>query len=176
MRSNPPHHPPKVHALTDWLALAKSHEAEMFDLIEQLVMIETPTGDKNANDHISSLVAEMLRGLGAEVEIHPQEKYGDHITADWPANSTAGATNQHALIVGRLDTVWPLGTLDRMGYTERDGRLYGPGVLDMKAGIATTIIGLRTLQENDGWPDRPIKIQFNTDEEVGSPSSRPLVE
>jgi len=163
--------------LTDFLALAKSHETEMFDLIKKLVMIETPTSDKAANDHISSLTADILRGLGAEVIVHPEKDFGDHITADWPApNANAGAKEQHALIVGHLDTVWPFGTLERMGYTEKDGRLYAPGVLDMKAGIATTIIGLRTLQENNLWPNRPIKILFNTDEEVGSPSSRPLVE
>jgi glutamate carboxypeptidase len=161
--------------MTDWMALAKSHETELFELIEQLVLIETPTNDKPSNDHISSIVADILRSLGAQVTIHPEPKYGDHITADWPTTKP-DANPQHALIVGHLDTVWPFGTLERMGYVERDGRLYGPGVLDMKAGIATTIIGLRTLQENNLWPNRPIKVFINTDEEVGSPSSRPLVE
>jgi glutamate carboxypeptidase len=161
--------------LTDWLALAKTHESDMFELIEQLVLIESPTSDKPANDHISSIAADLLRTLGAEVKVHPQKDFGDHITADWPATNP-DSNAQHALIVGHLDTVWPHGTLERMGFYEEDGRLYGPGVLDMKAGIATTIIGLRTLKENGLWPDRPIKILFNTDEEVGSPSSSPLVE
>ena len=162
-------------ALTDWLSLAKAHESEMFDLIKKLVMIETPTSDKPANDHISSIVAQLLRDLGGDVVVHPQKVFGDHLTSDWPANDRNN-TEQHSLIVGHLDTVWPFGTLERMGYEERDGRLYAPGVLDMKAGIATTIIGLRTLRDNGLWPNRPIKVLFNTDEEVGSPSSRPLVE
>jgi glutamate carboxypeptidase len=161
--------------LTDWLALANSHETELFDLIERLVMIETPTSDKAANDHISSVVADLLTSIGGVVKVHPQEKFGDHVTADWPADSNDAAT-QHALIVGHLDTVWPFGTLERMGYTEKEGRLYGPGVLDMKAGIATTIIGLGIVRKQGLWPNRPIKVLFNTDEEVGSPSSRPLVE
>jgi glutamate carboxypeptidase len=160
--------------LTDWLALANSHETELFDLIERLVLIETPTSDKAANDKISSIAAELLRSLGAEVAVHPQEDFGDHVTADWPSKSNTG--QGHALVVGHLDTVWPFGTLERMGYYEEDGRMYGPGVLDMKAGIATTIVGLRTLQHEGLWPDRPIRVLFNTDEEVGSPSSRPLVE
>jgi glutamate carboxypeptidase len=160
--------------LTDWLSLAKSLESDLFELIEKLVLIESPTSDKASNDHISSIAADLLRSLGGEVKVHPQEKFGDHITADWPANN--GTTSGHALVVGHLDTVWPFGTLERMGYYEEDGRMYGPGVLDMKAGIATTIIGLRTLKEKGLWPDRPIKVLFNTDEEVGSPSSRPLVE
>ena len=138
-------------------------------------MIETPTSDKAANDRISAITADLLKLIGGDVKVYPQETFGDHITADWSADSN-NVTIQHALIVGHLDTVWPFGTLERMGYTEKDGRIYGPGVLDMKAGIATTIIGLRTLREQGLWPNRPIKVLFNTDEEVGSPSSRPLVE
>jgi glutamate carboxypeptidase len=69
-----------------------------------------------------------------------------------------------------------MGTLERMGYYEENGRMYGPGVLDMKSGIATTIVGLRVLRSHGLWPDRPVRVLFNTDEEVGSPSSRPLVE
>ena len=102
-------------------------------------------------------------------------KYGDHVTAEWGFGNN-GSSKPHALVVGHLDTVWPFGTLERMGYYEDEGRMYGPGVLDMKAGIATTVIGLRTLQAQELWPDRPIRVLFNTDEEVGSPSSRPLVE
>ncbi|MDA1280320.1 MAG: M20 family metallopeptidase [Chloroflexi bacterium] len=161
--------------MTDWLALAKSQETELFDLIEKLVMIETPTSDKAANDRISGITAELLASIGGEVTVHPEKKYGDHITANWTGKNRDSGT-PHALVIGHLDTVWPIGTLERMGYYEKDGRMYGPGVLDMKAGIATTIVGLRTLQSQDLWPDRPVRVLFNTDEEVGSPSSRPLVE
>ncbi|MCH7984569.1 MAG: M20 family metallopeptidase [Chloroflexi bacterium] len=161
--------------MNDFLALARAHETELFDLIEKLVLIETPTSDKAANDRISTLVADLVRSQGAEVTIHPEQKYGDHVSATW-AGGESSSDKRHAFIVGHLDTVWPTGTLARMGYRERDGRMYGPGVLDMKAGIATTIVGLRLLQSNGLWPDRQIKVLFNTDEEVGSPSSRPLVE
>ena len=161
--------------MNEWLALARAQESELFDLIEKLVLIETPTSDKVANDRISALAAELLETLDGDVTVHPQSKYGDHVSASWAGNKSKSG-KQHAFIVGHLDTVWPVGTLARMGYRERDGRMYGPGVLDMKAGIATTIIGLRILQSNNLWPDRPITVLFNTDEEVGSPSSRPLVE
>ena len=110
--------------MTDWLALAKSHKTELFELIEKLVLIETPTSDKAANDNISVITADILRSLGAEVKIHPQKDFGDHITADWPARN--GSNEGHALVVGHLDTVWPHGTLERMGYYEEDGRMYGP--------------------------------------------------
>ncbi len=161
--------------LTNWLALSKTHETELFDLIEQLVLIETPTSDKAANDRISLFVADLMKTLGAEVKIHADPKYGDHVSASWPGEKS-GSGMPHAFVIGHLDTVWPIGTLARMGYSERDGRMYGPGVLDMKAGIATTIVGLRILRANGLWPDRPIKVLFNTDEEVGSPSSRSIVE
>ncbi len=161
--------------MNTWLPLASAHETELFDLIEKLVLIETPTSNKAANDRVSTLAAELLRSLGGDVTVHPQPIYGDHVSARWTGDKSK-PDKQHAFIVGHLDTVWPVGTLARMGYREQDGRMYGPGVLDMKAGIATTIVGLRILQSNDLWPDRPITVLFNTDEEVGSPSSRPLVE
>lgn len=144
----------------------------MFDLIERLVLIETPTRDKSANDRASTYVAELVSALGGTVTVHRQDEFGDHISADWAGNSSQPA----GLVVGHLDTVWPLGTLERMGYFEENGRLFGPGVLDMKAGISTTIVGLTALRLNNLWPDRPIKVLFNTDEEVGSPSSRRLIE
>ena len=161
--------------MTDWLALAKSNTSYLFDLIEKLVSIETPTRDKAANDEISSFTANLMRSIEGEVTVHPETEFGDHITIDWPAPDGSN-DKQHAFIVGHLDTVWPHGTLKLMGYSERKGRLYGPGVLDMKAGIATTIVGLQVLKRNNLWPNRPVKVLFNTDEEVGSPSSRPLVE
>ncbi|MBG82426.1 MAG: M20 family metallopeptidase [SAR202 cluster bacterium] len=160
--------------LTDWIGLANSKKSDLFELIERLVLIESPSSDKASNDQLSAMTADLLQCLGAEVKIHPDQIFGNHLTADWAASRNA--TNEHALIVGHLDTVWPLGTLERVGYTQKNERIYGPGVLDMKAGIATTIIGLKTIQEEGLWPDRPIKILFNTDEEVGSPSSRSLVQ
>jgi len=81
--------------LTDWLALANSQNTELFDLIEQLVMIETPTSDKLANDRISTVTADLLKSIGGDVTVHPQEKFGDHITADWLADPD-DATTQHA--------------------------------------------------------------------------------
>ena len=158
--------------MTDWLSLSQKYQAELFDLIERLVLIETPTRDKSANDRASTYVAELVSALGGTVTVHRQDEFGDHISADWAGNSSQPT----GLVVGHLDTVWPLGPLERMGYFEENGRLFGPGVLDMKAGISTTIVGLTALRLNNLWPDRPIKVLFNTDEEVGSPSSRRLVE
>ena len=83
--------------LTDWLTLARSQESDLFDLIEKLVLIETPTSDKAANDNISSLAAELLSSLGGEVTIHPEKNFGDNVTADWPGKD-GNADRPHALV------------------------------------------------------------------------------
>ncbi|HEU0139171.1 MAG TPA: M20 family metallopeptidase, partial [Bryobacteraceae bacterium] len=80
------------------------------------------------------------------------------------------------LLLGHSDTVWPLGTLARMPFRERDGRLWGPGVLDMKSGIAFAIQAARALRELDIPVSRRVVLLLNADEEVGSDSSRPLTE
>jgi len=157
-------------SLTDWLAVSRRHSDSLFSLLEQLVRTETPTSDKAGNDLAARLAGNEFARLGATVVFDPQANFGDHIVASWPG------AGPHVLTIGHLDTVWPLGTLARMGYTERAGRIYGPGVLDMKGGVAATVIALRMLRDEGKWPARPVRALLNTDEERGSPSSRPLIE
>lgn len=156
--------------LTDWLTLAETRRDGLFDLLEQLVRIESPTSDKAGNDRASALVAGELAALGGRVTVDRQAEFGDHIIVSWPGKGAPG------FIIGHIDTVWPAGTLARMGYTHRGGRTFGPGVLDMKGGIAATVTALRALREAGLWPARPLKVLINADEERGSPSSRPLIE
>lgn len=156
--------------MTDWLATAQRHSGSLFAQLEQLVRIESPTSDKAGNDLAARLAGEEFAHLGGVVAFDPQVHFGDHVVASWPG------TGPHVLIIGHLDTVWPVGTLARMGYTERAGRIYGPGVLDMKGGVAATIIALRMLRDEARWPVRPVRVLLNTDEERGSPSSRPRIE
>jgi len=142
----------------------------MFELLRHMTEIESPTSDKESNDRLLALVRERFEALGATVEIDRQPDFGDHLVARWPGVGKQG------LIVGHIDTVWPTGTLADMPYREEDGNIYGPGVLDMKAGISATIAALFMLRGSDNWPERALTILVNSDEEVGSPSSRPLVE
>jgi glutamate carboxypeptidase len=150
--------------------VARRNSDSLFRLLEQLVRTETPTSHKAGNDIAARLAGEEFARLGGAVAFDPQTKFGDHLVASWPG------TGPHVLIIGHLDTVWPLGTLERMGYTERAGRIYGPGVFDMKGGIAATVIALRVLLDEGKWPPRPIKVLLNTDEESGSPTSRAFIE
>jgi glutamate carboxypeptidase len=156
--------------VTDWLALAGRYRDPLFELLEQLVRIESPTSDKAGNDRAVRLAAGKLASLGGAVSVNHQSGFGDHIAVTWPGNGA------HGLVIGHVDTVWPLGTLARMGYAQKSGRIFGPGVLDMKGGVAATVTALQMLKDAGLWPSRPIEILLNSDEERGSPSSRPLIE
>lgn len=156
--------------MTDWLSLAQARRDELFAVLEQMVRIESPTSDKAGNDRASGFVTEKLAALGGSVIVDRQAEFGDHVIVSWPGEGAPG------FVIGHIDTVWPVGTLARMGYTHNGGRIFGPGVLDMKGGIAATVTALGALKEAGLWPTRPLKILINADEERGSPSSRPLIE
>ena len=152
------------------LRITSGQSAYMFDLLRQMTLIESPTSEKAANDRLIKIVRDRLETLGAKVEIDTQSEFGDHLVARWPGEGKPG------LVIGHIDTVWPIGTLADMPYREEDGNIYGPGVLDMKAGISATITALNMLRDTGNWPERALTLLINSDEEVGSPSSRPLVE
>ena len=152
------------------LRLTSEQSSAMFEFLREMTMIESPTSDKAANDRVLKLVRGRFEALGATIEIDAQTEFGDHLVARWPGDGKPG------LVIGHIDTVWPIGTLVNMPYREEDGNIYGPGVLDMKAGISATITALDMLQDSGNWPDRALTVLVNSDEEVGSPSSRPLVE
>ena len=150
-----------AQALTDTVALLK-----------QLAAIESPSHDKAAVDTCAAFVAEQIRALGADVTSVPQIAAGNQITALWPG---ADPSTQF-LTLCHLDTVWPVGTLAGMPLREEDGKLYGPGVYDMKAGTAILLTALRVLREAGLTPKHPVRMLFTGDEEVGSVTSRDLIE
>lgn len=152
------------------LRLTSEQSAAMFDMLREMTLIESATSDKAGNDRLLELVRGRFEALGATVEIDAQAEFGDHLVARWPGDGKPG------LVIGHIDTVWPIGTLTDMPYREEDGNIYGPGVLDMKAGISATITALDMLRDSGNWPERALTVLVNSDEEVGSPSSRPLVE
>jgi glutamate carboxypeptidase len=141
-------------------------------LLKQLATIESPSHDKAAVDTCAAFVAEQLYALGADVTIVPQTVAGNQIKALW------SGVDQSAqfLTLCHLDTVWPLGTLARMPLREEDGKLFGPGVYDMKAGTAILLTTLRVLCEAGMFPKHPVRMLFTSDEEVGSVTSRDLIE
>jgi glutamate carboxypeptidase len=143
------------------------------ETIRQLVEIESPSDNKPAVDRLGALLAGRFEGLGGHAKFHRTQDFGDHLQVDF-ATERSG---KPVLLLGHIDTVYPLGTLAAMPCRVDDGRLWGPGALDMKSGVALmlhALDGLRTWH-NDGLP-RPVTVLLVSDEEVGSESSRPITE
>jgi glutamate carboxypeptidase len=155
------------------LADFAAQSAAMLDLVRSLAAIESPTTDKAAVDRLGADLAARLTELGADVTIEQQQTAGDHVIARWPGSDP---TRRPLVLLSHMDTVWDIGTLAQRPLREVDGRLYGPGVLDMKGGIAVALTALRTLKEQGAWPARPIVALFTSDEETGSVTSRLLIE
>ena len=145
----------------------------MIQTIRQLVEIESPSDNKEAVDRLGSLLAGRFEGLGGHAKFHRTQGFGDHLQVDFAGKKSG----KPILLLGHLDTVYPVGTLTTMPFRQADGRLWGPGSFDMKAGIAFmlhAIEALRTWHE-DQLP-RPVTILLVSDEEIGSDTSRRITE
>lgn len=145
---------------------------DMKSLLRQLVEIESPSSDKAAVDHVGARVAEEARRLGAQVEVVPNAETGDHVISRFP--SVDGRTQGGILLLCHMDTVFPLGTLERMPFREAEGKFYGPGVLDMKAGIVIALAAVESAQAHG--LKHPVTLLCTSDEETGSRTSRALIE
>lgn len=151
------------------LQFTESHLADTVQTLQALVRLESPSTDKAAVDRCGAALADMLRAAGADVARVPQRDRGNHIVARVAGNG------QPIMLLGHLDTVWPLGTLERMPLAREGDRLRGPGTFDMKAGIAIAIAAIRALKAT-ATPHAAITMIWTTDEEVGSQTSRALIE
>ncbi len=151
--------------------VARRREA-LLESLREIVTLESPSTDKAAVDRLARLLQGRCRELGAEVTVYPQAEYGDLTVASWPAR---GRDAEPLLVMTHIDTVWPLGTIERRPFVVEDEVARGPGVFDMKASVAMMLEAMRWLEER-GLEHRPIRWLINTEEEVGSPVSRPLIE
>jgi glutamate carboxypeptidase len=161
-----------------FLAGARRKEAELISLAERLVRAESPSDTKSAVDACGQLAAEHARSLGGRVKVHRQREYGDVVELRFGPRSKSAANR--ALLLGHIDTVWPVGTLAQMPCriapdTASQPRLWGPGTLDMKVGVAMAFTAIEMLAEAD-LLSREIVVLLNSDEEIGSPVSRPITE
>jgi glutamate carboxypeptidase len=155
------------------LAYFQKHSSEIVANIRQLVEIESPSDNKAAVDRLAELVAENFAALGGQVCFHQARDFGNHLQIDF-ASKSAG---KPLLLLGHYDTVYPVATLANMPCRIVGDRLTGPGVLDMKSGIALMIAAIAALQEwNGGNLPRPVSVLLVSDEEVGSDSSRAITE
>jgi len=157
--------------LKAFLAAVKAQSGWMLKTLRELVEVESPSDDKAAVDRAVALATRLAAQLGGRIKLHKQRQFGDALEVRF--GPTRGE-RQPVLLLGHLDTVWPLGTLRAMPWREQDGRLFGPGVLDMKTGVAMALAAMRVLDELG--INRPVTLLLNSDEEVGSPVSRVITE
>ncbi|MBI2683745.1 MAG: M20 family metallopeptidase [Acidobacteriales bacterium] len=145
----------------------------MLGTLRELVEVESPSGNKAAVDQLGRHLKELFERAEAKVIVHRQAHYGDHLQIEFEGGDSA----KPAMLLGHFDTVWDVGTLKKMPFRIEKGRAYGPGVYDMKAGLAMMLFGVVALREAcKGELPRPITIWLVTDEEVGSESSRAITE
>jgi glutamate carboxypeptidase len=154
------------------VAGARLRQAALIELTRKLVLAESPSSEKSAVDACMALASERARDLGGRVKMHRLRSFGDALEARFGPRRRA---QNPVLMLGHIDTVWPLGTLKAMPLRVSQGRIWGPGVLDMKAGVAMALTALELLTES-GMLDREVVLLLTGDEEVGSPESRPIIE
>ncbi|HEX6034588.1 MAG TPA: M20 family metallopeptidase, partial [Anaerolineales bacterium] len=143
-------------------------------LLKRLVETESPTHEKAAVDRVGAIVTEEARKLGAHVEILTNRETGDHILARLHPSALGLPPSAPILLLCHMDTVFPVGTIDKFPYGEVDGRIVGPGTLDMKAGI---VIALAAIEEAlQSGLQHPVTLLCTSDEETGSRTSRQYIE
>ena len=158
------------------LAGARRKEQSLLALTRRLVEVESPSDTKSAVDRCVALAAAHFKELGCRIKLHRQPLHGNILEVrSLPKSKKAREQAKPILILGHLDTVWPVGTLAEMPFRVGEGRLWGPGALDMKAGVAMAATALELLIEAD-LLRREIVLRLNTDEEIGSPVSREITE
>jgi glutamate carboxypeptidase len=151
--------------------VVEGSEERLKGRLRELVEVESPSGYKAGVDRAGQLMAAWAEELGGRVKRHRQKVFGDVLEVRFgPLRSKQG----RVMLLGHLDTVWPLGTLRTMPWREAEGKLWGPGVLDMKAGVVMALEAVAALREIDA--ERPVTLLLNPDEEVGSGVSRGITE
>lgn len=157
-----------------FLAFAKQKQDELILFLRRLVECESPSDDPAAVARAADLIVAEASAIAKTRLIKGSKEFGPHLQLEFklPGRKKSG----QILALGHSDTVYPVGTLASMPFREGKGRLHGPGIFDMKGGIAMFIYAMRGLIELDQPVPRKVVLQLNSDEEVGSPSSREWTE
>ena len=157
--------------LLSWM---RNHERPIVQLLKAMVEIESPSDDKAAVDKLGEMVATEWKRRGARVRLLRQRERGNHVRADlWLGR---GRPSGQILILGHLDTVYPLGTLKKMPFRVANGRAWGPGTFDMKGGLTIALAAVDALQALGIHPRKTFTFLWTSDEETGSASSRRPIE
>src|SRR5678816_2131246 len=140
-------------------------------MLEQLVNMESPSTDKMLVDRFARFVGSQFEAIGGAVDYIPVKRFGDHLRVKFP-----GKTSEKILLLGHTDTVFPVGEVARRPFLITNGTATGPGVFDMKAGIVIMWSAVRALRNIGNPLEHAITVLLTSDEEVGSTTSRTLLE
>jgi glutamate carboxypeptidase len=156
----------------DLLKMFRSQQRLILDDLEELVGFESPSGDKIALEALKEVLIDRLRMISASVRTEPGPLEFGHVLARFKGP----AERRPALVLAHYDTVWPYGTLDTMPFRVDEGRAFGPGIYDMKASLAMFLRVMELIESAGLAVPRPVWALFTCDEEIGSPTSRSLIE
>jgi glutamate carboxypeptidase len=152
----------------------RGQRREMVKLLAEFVRCESPSHQKSAVDRFGQSVAREWKRRGADVRILRQKPRGDHVRAEiWLGT---GKPAGQIMVLGHLDTVYPLGTLAKMPFRVSGGRAWGPGTFDMKGGLVLALFAVDALRAGRIEPAKRFVFLWTSDEEIGSESSRPAIE
>ena len=154
------------------LSFSQQRREAMVDTLRQMVELESPSDNKAAVDRLGEFLAQQFAAAGGQPKFHRQRESGNHLQVNFPGDDS----RRPVMLLGHFDTVWALGTLAKMPWRVEEGRAWGPGSYDMKAGITQMLHALIALREVRGRLPRPVTVLLNTDEEVGSHTSRATIE
>ena len=149
----------------------QQHVEDMLKLIEKLVNIDSGSYDKQGVDQIGEILMECYEEMGFHVKIIPQKEYGNHLVIEH-----RDSKKPSIVILAHMDTVFPRGTVKERPFKIVGNRAYGPGVIDMKSSHATVLFAIKALMNEREEAYKHIKIVLNSEEEIGSPTSKFLIE
>jgi len=147
---------------------------QMLETLRELTVLESPSLDKKPADRCCEFLAEKWLRHGTIAQIIRQKHRGDHLRVVW--QPTEGRAKSQLLVLGHYDTVYPTGTLTKMPFRVSAGKAYGPGIFDMKAGIVQALFALESIRESQAPLHKRLVFLWTSDEEIGSESSRKLIE
>jgi len=149
----------------------QQHSEKMLNFIEKLVNIDSGSYDKKGVDQIGEILRNCYKNLGFHVKVIPQKEYGNHLVIEHKESM-----NPSIVILAHMDTVFPKGTVLERAFRIEGKRAYGPGVIDMKSSHAVVLFAIKALINERDEAYKHIKIILNSEEEIGSPTSKSLIE
>ena len=174
--------------MQELLRRLRAREGEMVAMLRRFAECESPSADKAAVDRFGEMVAGEWRRRGANVRVIRQAEVGNHVWAEISAHDASGHRPSGAklpfgrhefgqlLILGHLDTVYPVGALRTMPFRVSGRRAFGPGTFDMKGGLVLALFAMDALREAGVKPAKGLVFFWDSDEEIGSHTSRKLIE